>query len=157
QATRDATLGVMRETLPEPLFTFLATRGTEWDAPITGDSIPMPPIPGPEVLDLRRVPATTATKAARVTQELDEFPESFIGSNNWAVSGRRTGTGAALLANDMHLGLSVPNTWYRASFVWPDSNAPDGIRHLTGLTLPGAPAIVVGSNGRIAWGFTNSY
>ena len=46
------------------------------------------------------------------------------GSNNWAVSGAHTADGHALLANDMHLGIRVPNTWYRASLVWPDPRRP---------------------------------
>jgi penicillin amidase len=54
----------------------------------------------------------------------------------------------------MHLLISVPNTWYRASLVWPSGG---GERRVTGVTLPGAPAVVVGSNGDVAWGFTNSY
>jgi penicillin amidase len=53
----------------------------------------------------------------------------------------------------MHLGLGVPPIWYRASFEWTE----DGLRRrVTGITLPGTPAIVVGSNGRVAWGFTNA-
>ena len=49
--------------------------------------------------------------------------EEQAGSNNWAVDGRRSGTGAAIVANDMHLGLSVPNTWYRARLVYTDPRA----------------------------------
>jgi penicillin amidase len=75
------------------------------------------------------------------------------GSNNWAVAGTHTVHGGALLANDMHLGISVPNTWYRLSLVVPGA---DGERRVTGVTLPGAPFVVAGSNGRVAWGFTNS-
>jgi penicillin amidase len=75
------------------------------------------------------------------------------GSNNWAVAGGHTADGGALLANDMHLGISVPNTWYRLSLVFP---GVDGERRVTGVTLPGVPFIVVGSNGHVAWGFTNS-
>jgi penicillin amidase len=74
-----------------------------------------------------------------------------LGSNNWAIAGSRTASGGALLADDMHLGLSIPNTWYRARLrVGPSLD-------LVGATLPGVPTLVVGSNGRIAWGFTNSY
>jgi penicillin amidase len=76
------------------------------------------------------------------------------GSNSMAVGGRLTAHGAALVANDMHLGLRLPNTWFRASLVYP---GPDGAeRRVTGVTLPGAPAVVVGSNSHVAWGFTNS-
>lgn len=72
------------------------------------------------------------------------------GSNAWAVAGRFTQDGAAMLASDMHLTLRVPNIWYRAA-------ARIKEHFWVGLTLPGAPALVVGSNGHIAWGFTNSY
>jgi penicillin amidase len=53
----------------------------------------------------------------------------------------------------MHLGISVPNTWYRLSLVFP---GVDGERRVTGVTLPGAAFVVAGSNGHVAWGFTNS-
>ena len=78
-----------------------------------------------------------------------------LGSNNWAVGGARTATGAALVANDMHLGFRVPTIWYRARLI---QTSADGIGiDVTGVTLPGAPLVVAGSNGSIAWGFTNSY
>ena len=44
-----------------------------------------------------------------------------VGSNNWVVSGRLTPDGAPLVANDMHLDVRVPNTWYRAQLEWPDA------------------------------------
>jgi penicillin amidase len=72
------------------------------------------------------------------------------GSNAFAVAGRHTGHGAGLLANDMHLGLGVPATWYRTRLVVGDS------LELVGVSLPGAPGLAIGSNGQIAWGFTNS-
>jgi len=73
------------------------------------------------------------------------------GSNNWAVAGIHTKTGAALIANDMHLDLGAPAVWYPARL-----KSGDGL-DLVGVTLPGTPALVAGSNGNIAWGFTNSY
>ena len=73
---------------------------------------------------------------------------SIIGSNQWVVGGAKTRDGRAILANDMHLNLSVPNIWYRASLHY-------GKRTMTGVTLPGLPLLVVGSNGHVAWGFTN--
>jgi penicillin amidase len=76
------------------------------------------------------------------------------GSNGWAVAGSHTAHGGAILADDMHLALRVPNIWYRASLAWADGNAG---RRVTGVTLPGVPLVVAGSNGRVAWGFTNSY
>ena len=50
------------------------------------------------------------------------------------------------------LGLTTPNIWYRASMVWHDSRP----RRLAGVTLAGVPSLVAGSNGDIAWGFTNA-
>ncbi|NOS75460.1 MAG: penicillin acylase family protein [Methyloglobulus sp.] len=70
------------------------------------------------------------------------------GSNGWVVGPSKTWDGRAILANDMHLSLRVPNIWYRAELRY-------GYLQLTGLTLPGVPLIVVGSNGKVAWGFTN--
>ncbi|HLI17386.1 MAG TPA: penicillin acylase family protein [Rhodanobacteraceae bacterium] len=78
-----------------------------------------------------------------------------VGSNGFAVGGALTG-GAALLANDPHLHLRVPNIWYRAQLRYPDPANPKKMIVLNGVTLPGAPAMVIGSNGHIAWGFTNT-
>jgi penicillin amidase len=141
---RQSRLAYMRDALPPKLFAFLAPAGTEWDAPLTGAPFPQPPVPGPEVCDLRRL--SLPGPAAVPEPEEPEFP----GSNNWALAGTRTPDGRAILANDMHLAISVPNTWYRASLVWPG-------HRVTGVTLPGTGAVAVGSNGRVAWGFTNSY
>lgn len=79
-----------------------------------------------------------------------------IGSNNWAVDGAHSASGSAILANDMHLSIAVPIIWYRASLVFPDPAAPATTQQITGVTLPGLPSLVVGSNGHVAWGFTNT-
>lgn len=73
---------------------------------------------------------------------------SVAGSNNWAVSGTRSRDGRAMVANDMHLSLGVPNIWYRAQWRY-------GSVSVAGLTLPGLPLLVTGSNGHVAWGYTN--
>ena len=75
------------------------------------------------------------------------------GSNNWAVAGVHTRSGVALVANDMHLDLGVPVVWYPARLRTTGNPAID----VTGVTLPGTPAVAAGSNGQVAWGFTNSY
>jgi penicillin amidase len=72
-----------------------------------------------------------------------------LGSNNWVVSGERTATGKPLLANDMHLDLTLPPIWYEVHLTAPGWN-------VKGFALPGAPLVVVGHNDRIAWGFTNN-
>jgi penicillin amidase len=70
------------------------------------------------------------------------------GSNAWAISGRLTASGKPILANDMHLEYSLPSIWYMAHLQAPGWN-------VAGVSLPGAPGIVVGHNDRIAWGITN--
>ena len=72
------------------------------------------------------------------------------GSNNWAIAGKHTASGKPLLANDMHLGLTVPNIWYMAGLEAP------GL-HVAGVTLPGVPLVIAGHNDHVAWGFTALY
>src|SRR4029077_14036705 len=79
------------------------------------------------------------------------------GSNNFAVAGALTKDGRAIVADDMHLGLRAPNIWFRARLLYPDVRAVDGKVDVSGFTLPGIPAVIVGSNTRVAWAFTNSY
>ncbi len=71
------------------------------------------------------------------------------GSNAWALGGARTAGGHALLANDPHLGVSIPNLWYAVEMRANDL-------HVAGVTIPGIPGIVLGHNERIAWASTNA-
>lgn len=159
----EQTLGTMADVLPAPMFEFLAGRATDWESPIVGDVTPVPPIPGPDVFTLTRAPkAATARLDAAPDRDLPWWAQlprdeaATIGSNNWAVSAAHSTTGAAIVANDMHLRLAVPNIWYRATYVLPDDRAPGRTRTLSGVTLPGGQQLAVGSNGDIVWGFTNS-
>ncbi|MBI5067540.1 MAG: penicillin acylase family protein [Deltaproteobacteria bacterium] len=145
EGAREASLAALAEALPAPWFALLAAPGTEWDAPLTGAPFATPPLPGPGVLDLRG-------SAPAPPVEPRERPSP--GSNAWAVAGSLSAHGGAMVADDMHLRLAVPNIWYRASLSWPEEGAR---RRVTGVTLPGTPAVVAGSNGQVAWGFTNSY
>lgn len=74
--------------------------------------------------------------------------EVVPGSNAWAVSGNRTASGKPILANDPHMEFSFPSTWYQIHLQGGDLD-------VTGVTLPGLPAIIVGHNQQIAWGVTN--
>ena len=85
----------------------------------------------------------------------DVLGDAALGSNSWAVSGTQTADGGALLANDMHLGLQVPNIWYRARLVVAPADGKG--QDLIGVTLPGLPLVVAGSNTHVAWGFTNTH
>lgn len=75
----------------------------------------------------------------------------FNGSNNWAVSGKKSLTGKPILANDMHLELSAPALWYQVHQKVLVENGLD----VTGVILPGQPFVISGHNNRIAWGMTN--
>lgn len=147
---RDAALGLMHEVLPAGLVDFIVPSGTPWDAPVQGEPHSAPAVPGPDVIDLRdRLPAATAAMLARPT-----VITPMAGSNNWAVAGSRSASGAAIVANDMHLPLRVPNTFYRLRLETGDAGTGVAV---TGVTIPGIPVFIAGSNGQVAWGFTNSY
>ena len=79
-----------------------------------------------------------------------------LGSNNWVVAGAHTASGKPLLANDMHLTLRVPDTWYIADLSARSSRDTQGF-HAAGVTLPGLPLVVAGHNERVAWGYTALY
>ena len=141
---------------PPELFAFFTPRGTTWDAPLFGPPLIGPPVPGPEVFDLREESlaevATLLPEPEWTESGLDPH-ETVIGSNNWAVGATHSADGHAWVANDMHLGLSMPGIWYRAEMRVERGGSDDQL--LVGVTLPGAPFLVAGSNGHIAWGFTN--
>jgi penicillin G amidase len=148
----ESSRGLVQDGVPAALYRFMYRRGTEWDAPVSGMPMPPEPIPSPDEVNLR------GQKFARARPFVSPDEEVLLpGSNNWAVAGTLTASGHALLANDMHLGLGIPNTWYRARWQVMAKAAATAVLDMTGVTLPGVPVIVVGSNGHVAWGFTNSY
>jgi penicillin amidase len=105
--------------------------GTKWDfKPV--------PIPLPPALYTQMATTNITTKQR----------EDGIGSNNWAVSGEKTASGFPILANDPHLNLTLPSIWYQIQLHAPGINA-------YGVSLPGAPGIIIGFNKNIAWGVTN--
>jgi penicillin amidase len=166
--TYERSLTTLRDTYGKSALNFFAPLLTPDDAALDGSAAPLAPVPPARVIDLRQLALNSPAPAA----PREAF--AFVGSNAFALSGAHTANGAALLANDMHLPLRVPNIWYRASLIWPcfakatqgksdplasrllplASGAP---LRVVGVTLPGTPVVVAGSNGRIAWGFTNAY
>lgn len=79
---------------------------------------------------------------------LPKTPTPGNGSNNFVISGSRTQGGYPILANDPHLDLGLPSIWYEIQLSSP------GIG-VYGVSMPGAPAVVIGFNRKIAWGLTN--
>lgn len=148
---RELALWRIRPHVPPALFALLTNPGSTWDAPLYGAPFGDAALPSAEQLDLRKLPAPASATLIPLPF-LDE-----IGSNNFAVAGSLTADRRAIVADDMHLGLRAPNLWFRARLRYPDPGAPDGRIDASGFTLPGLPAVVVGSNGHVAWAFTNSY
>ena len=115
----------------------------------------LPPYPGDRPLAVRdyaELYRDLKVDAALGRQALNDAPESGVvgvGSNNWVLAGSHTLTGKPLLANDPHLKLTAPALWYFARLEAPGLS-------VAGATMPGLPAVVLGQNTHIAWGFTNT-
>lgn len=137
----------MEQTLPKEVTAFL----TPEDGPYSTllgwgrhSHQPVRPLPVAELAALMErargegEPATKIVKTEGMTSA----------SNCWAVDKSKTAHGRAIVANDMHTGLSVPNLWYRVRLCYEDVD-------LCGVIIPGIPMILAGSNTQIAWGLTN--
>ena len=146
---RELAFSTMRAALPEAAYRFLTASGGAWDAPLIGTALDWPQLPSADELDLRKLDPG-------LMRDTDEPSDNLPGSNSFAVAGSLA-AGAALIANDMHLDLRAPNIWFRARLVYPSSRRPGLMNDVIGASLPGTPAIAVGSNRKIAWSFTNSY
>jgi len=146
RGTKDVRRGLVQRVLPDDVYAWLYPQGTSWDAPLMGEPRSGVPLPAQESYSVREFRGTPPPAAELGKQQLN-------GSNNWAVAGELTATGRALVSNDMHLSLSTPNIYYRARLI-VEGDAP---QEVSGVTLPGAPFVVAGSNTHIAWGYTNSY
>ncbi|GAB4206679.1 MAG: penicillin acylase family protein [Roseiflexaceae bacterium] len=140
-------LTVMDATLPADVVAFLTPSDDDYPAVLLGGNAsprPRQPVPIASLRQLRNPVACTVPQQAPLAQQQAETP----GSNGWVVSGAKTADGRAILANDMHLALGVPNLWYRAALRYGDTA-------LAGVMLPGIPLIIAGANQHIAWGYTN--
>jgi penicillin amidase len=143
-------LAAIRDVLGRSSLAFFAPVSTPGDAPLDGSVSEPAPIPPSSELDLRVRGAEAAAGTAGLALSREGAPGEWEspGSNCFAVGGALAG-GAGMVANDMHLHLSVPNIWYHIRLKWPGHDE-------TGVMIPGAPMLVAGSTGKIAWGFTNS-
>jgi len=103
----------------------------------------------PDTAPITLAELARALPARELAAVLPPGPAVRPGSNAWVISGERSRTGAPLLANDPHLGMKAPGTWYLAHLKAPQLD-------LIGATLPGVPGIVLGHNTNLAWGFTTT-
>jgi len=148
--------GLLFECLPDPVAEFLTAYDPDWAAPVDGGALPGKPIPQARVFDLRQLKGINFDLRRDIGQTLALDPNRPAGASNaWVISGTRTSHGRALVANDMHLKIALPNVWYRIRLVVAGDTEP--ALDVSGVSLPGTPAITAGSNGHVAWGFTNSY
>ena len=158
-------LDALKRALPQKAFEFFAPRFSCWDAPIDGSEYrSQPPLPNQTDLDLRTAKNRfsesakwlfATTRPDLPNQDPFEFP-SAIGSNCWLVAPTRTKSGLPILANDTHMDLRVPNIWYRIAFSW-SASASEPTNYVCGVSIPGIPPVVIGSNRRVVWGLTFSY
>lgn len=142
---RERSLTIMQQTLPPEVVAFLTPDDDRYANVLIGGSEshrPQQPIPVEALRALVR-------EAGAGQQPVPIQQDAVKGSNGWAVAGTKTRSGTAMLANDLHLALSVPNVWYRASLSY-------GTSKISGVVLPGCPLIIAGSNSSVAWGFTNA-
>lgn len=109
-------------------------------------SMVVPPVPGSD----DSLFAHFGTVEARRHGGKVEEQESGKGSNSWVISPKLTASGAAILCNDPHLALNLPSLWFEVQLQAPGINC-------YGVSLPGAPGIIIGFNDSVSWGLTNNY
>lgn len=146
QGRDDIAMGLLHDAVPADWYAFLTQHSADWQAALDDSrvaAVPLPASPLPAALRASRTACTDCSlRDAR-----------DIGSNNFAVAAAHGSDQRALVADDMHLGLRSPGTWFKTRMRW---KAAGGSHDVAGVTLPGVPLLIVGSNGRVAWGFTNT-
>lgn len=114
--------------------------------------------PAPTTTDTAASAASYASAASHASGESRRMPPGLEwlsagarrgNSNNWVLAGSRTKSGRPILANDPHLQIEFPGTWYEMHLV-------AGGLDVVGVTIPGVPFVALGHNARIAWGMTNT-
>ncbi|MEY4939038.1 MAG: hypothetical protein RIQ93_773 [Verrucomicrobiota bacterium] len=173
----EKTLMTLRDQLGKDALAFFAPVAGPDDAALDASTAPVAPLPGPRIINLAARKLSHQLRSGHENQTTAfsppggdgtnsgafglsiRNPDTFPGSNAFALGGAHTANHAGLLANDMHLDHGLPNTWYRASLEFPavGKNGAAATRKVTGVTLPGTPLVIAGSNGQVAWGFTNAY
>ena len=133
---------------------------TEW-FPVLPPNSQSPYDPGPypqrtdvgRIAPMRAVSDGEASAVASLYDRLSALPPGLIAtggaSNNWAVAGSKSTSGGALMAGDPHLHLTLPAIWFQVTLDSPGY-------HVAGVTIPGAPAVVIGHNQHISWSLTDA-
>jgi penicillin amidase len=140
-------LTIMEELLPSQVVAFLTPDTDPYSSVLgwgNGSHRPTRPVP------VKALASILKERKNHHDPPLDLVrAKSFVpGSNCWAVNKSKTANDKAILANDMHLELAVPNIWYRLSLSYEGVN-------VSGVMIPGVPLVLAGSNHHVAWGLTN--
>lgn len=122
-----------------------------WGPTILQDTLPSGTPPPRIAFAETPIPADARAAASSPDPLIYLSRFGFHASNSWALAGSRTADGVPLLANDMHLALRAPSTWYLNSIAAEDTDLA-----VAGLSIPGTPGVIVGLNRDIAWSFTNA-
>ena len=113
---------------------------------------PQPAAPAP-IATASQVTDAEAVAAADAYQRLASLPAGLVAtggdSNNWAVAGSRSASGGALMAGDPHLHLTLPAIWYQLTMDSPGY-------HVSGVSIPGTPVVLIGHNQHISWSLTDA-
>ena len=141
---------VARKCLPEEVVTFLDQPSHSWESAIDGSKLLTTTIPGPEAFSYLE-PTDPVDPNEGIPNSVERMP----GSNNWVVGSQASVSGHPIIANDPHLNLGVPNTWYKLSYSYRPEGEDDYLE-VHGFTIPGMPGIVIGTNGTLGWAVTNS-
>lgn len=137
-------LSVMEQALPAEVYQFLTPMTEPYSQAVLGEEFSA---------DDYRVPVeslVTLLKQASLLEKQTMIAQPHrmrAASNAWAVAGAKTQDGRAILANDMHTSISVPNIWYRCRLKFGEND-------IAGASLPGTPLIVAGASRHLAWGMT---
>jgi penicillin amidase len=94
-------------------------------------------------------PDRPGVAADRPWTPLAAADSDHLGSNAWAVAGSLTRSGKPIIANDLHLPLSLPGVCYEIGLHAPGFEA-------AGISLPGLVGVLCGHNAHIAWGIANT-
>jgi penicillin amidase len=108
--------------------------------------------------------AAAAEAAGRATRRMREHPllalaldrsQNLVGSNEWGVGGSNTPSGRPIIANDPHLSLNVPSTFWETHLV-VKNDPVEGPMNVSGVAFPGAPNVILGQNEHVTWGATTN-
>jgi penicillin amidase len=146
-----AVAGDLFPAYPSTNPTLLAANGSAAPLVNTPPGVTKLPAPAVATADQSVTPPLLSASLLRGVEMVHSLLGSIsdsLGSNNWVVDGTKTVTGAPLLANDPHLGISMPSIWYEVAL-------RGGGLDVIGFTFPGVPGVIIGHNNIIAWGVTN--